>query len=111
MRLFANQNRSAMNHYSDLPTAINELRKQGYTLDFSSGYDCIICGEKKRKFSPEEFQIDEVYRFEADSDPENQSVLYAISSVSGEKGLMVNAYGIYADSLSNDMIAKLSIHH
>ena len=99
-----------MDNYSDLPTAINDLRTKGYTLDFSNGYDCIVCNEIGVKLSPEEFEIDVAYRFEEDSDPENQSVLYAISSKHGLKGLLVNAFGIYADPLADEMIHKLKIH-
>jgi hypothetical protein len=36
-------------------------------------------------------------------------VLYAVSSSSGTKGLLVDAYGVYAESISTDMIKKLQI--
>jgi len=100
-----------MQVYSNLPEAINDLRTKGYVLDFNHEYDCIICKEHDFKLPPDEFTIDAAFRFEDDSDPENQSILYAISSKDGLKGLLVNAYGIYADSMSDEMIAKLSIHH
>lgn len=100
-----------MHSYSTLTEAINDLRSKGYVLDFNSEYDCLACREHEFKLSPAEFSIDGAFRFEDESDPENQSVLYAISSTDGLRGLMVNAFGIYADTLSNEMIEKLSIHH
>ncbi len=42
------------------------------------------------------------------SDVDNESILYAISSkLNDVKGLLVSAYGMYADSASAKMIAKL----
>ncbi|WP_417859396.1 hypothetical protein [Xanthomarina gelatinilytica] len=40
---------------------------------------------------------------------DNESVLYAISSKDGKlKGLVVNAYGIYADYASFKLVQKLN---
>lgn len=100
-----------MRHYADLPQAINDLRTKGYTLDFSPQTDCIVSEKESLRLSPEEFTIDDAFRFEGDSDPENQSILYAISSAHGAKGLLINSYGIYADPLSDAMIHKLTVMH
>jgi hypothetical protein len=44
------------------------------------------------------------------SDVDNESVLYAISSTDGKiKGLLVNAYGVYADYASFKLIQKLNM--
>ena len=43
------------------------------------------------------------------SDVDNESVLYAISSTDGNiKGLLVNAYGTYADYASFKLVQKLN---
>lgn len=43
------------------------------------------------------------------SDVDNESILYAISSPQNNvKGLLVSAYGLYADSASTKLIEKLS---
>jgi hypothetical protein len=43
------------------------------------------------------------------SDVDNESVLYAISSKEGSlKGLLVNAYGMYADYTSFKLVQKLN---
>jgi hypothetical protein len=44
------------------------------------------------------------------SDVDNESILYAISSKQNNmKGILVNAYGIYADTASALLVAKLSL--
>lgn len=52
-----------------------------------------------------------MYRFEGASNPDDQSVLYAISSPKfGVKGVLVNGYGISADAVTDAIIAKLKTH-
>ena len=93
--------------YDTVSQAVNELRKRGYTLDFNLQENCIICNQQK--FNPEDFIIVEVYRYEGDSDPADEAVVYAIESKNGLKGVLVNGYGISAETLSLDMAKKLSM--
>ena len=61
--------------------------------------------------SPDDFEIDKLYRFEGASNPDNQSILYAISSPTpGLKGVLENGCGIAADSDTNKLIEKLNTH-
>lgn len=55
----------------------------------------------------EEFNVDEVHRFEGMSSTDDNSILYAISSKDGIKGTLVDAYGIYAENISEEMRKKL----
>lgn len=93
--------------YDTVSQAVNELRARGYTMDFNLQENCIICN--RQKFDPEDFQIAEVYRFEGDSDPADEAIVYAIESKNGLKGVLVNGYGISAETLSSDMAKKLSM--
>lgn len=97
-----------MKQYATLVDALNDLRARGYTHDFNLRETCLECSQVRRTLQPEEFRIVEVYRFEGMSNPDDNTVLYAIESEDGLKGVLVNAYGVYADPLSSDMVAKLS---
>ena len=94
--------------YETLTGAINGLKQRGYKLDFNLKENCIICEDEE--FHPEDFEISEVYRFEGDTDPADEAVVYAIESKKGQKGILVNAFGIYADPMSDSLIKKLSFH-
>lgn len=94
--------------YNTLLEAINELTKRGYTFNFNIKEDCIECAENNCQLNPDEFEIDEIHRFQEMSDVGDESILYAISSSQDNlKGLLVNAYGIYADTASAKLVKKL----
>ena len=95
--------------YDTLVEAINDFKAKGYTEDFNMQSNCIECKAQNLNLHPKDFTIDEVVRFEGMSNPGDSSVLYAISSNKGLKGLLVDSYGAYADSLSEEMIEKLRI--
>ena len=98
-------------NYGTLFQTINALKVDGYSLDFNIRQDRIVCHQTNTVLSPEDFEIDKLYRFEGASNPDDQSVLYAISSSKfGVKGLLVNGYGISADAATDAIIAKLKTH-
>ena len=98
-----------MRTYTTLSEAINDLAKRGYTANFTIENDCIVCAENMLRLHPEEFTIDEVHRFQEMSDLDNESILYAISSAQhGLKGVLVNAYGIYSETATTELVEKLS---
>lgn len=94
--------------YDTVSAAVNGLKERGYTLDFNLKENCIVCHEDK--FDPEDFEITEVYRFEGNSDPADEAVVYAIESNKGQKGVLVNGYGPSSDAIGADMAKKLSMH-
>ncbi|MBL0232687.1 MAG: phosphoribosylpyrophosphate synthetase [Chitinophagaceae bacterium] len=100
-----------MSSYVTLSETMNDLRKQGYNEDFNLRQSCLECGEKMLSLSADDFKVDQFFRFEGETDPSDESILYAISSERfGIKGLLVNGYGIYSESLTDDMVARLKTH-
>ncbi|MFI5140348.1 MAG: phosphoribosylpyrophosphate synthetase [Sphingobacteriales bacterium] len=99
-----------MKSFDTLTEAINDLKKRGYNLDFNIRDTVVECIETGTQLSANEFEITEVHRFEGDTDPGDELVLYAIESKSGLKGTIVNAFGPYANSISDELIAKLGFH-
>jgi len=57
-----------------------------------------------------DFVIDQTYRFDELSDPEEQSAVYAISSRDGKRhGLLINGHGLYFDSLLTKFLEQVEI--
>jgi hypothetical protein len=100
-----------MKSYDTLTEAITDLKARGFNMDFNLRETQIECATTGRKLSPQEFEITEVYRFEGDTDPGDELVLYAIESKDGLKGTLMNAYGAYSNTMSNELIGKLTVHH
>lgn len=94
--------------YDNVSQAINGLKSRGYTMDFNLAENCIICNNEK--FNPEDFEIIEFHRFEGETNPSDESVVYAIESKTGLKGVLVNAFGIYSEPMSDAILSKISFH-
>lgn len=98
--------------YDSLVEAVADLEKEGYTHDFhlDNQGECLVCHKTGASLSPEEFKIDAVYRFYSQSDPDDETILYAVSSDKFEtKGLLINAFGIYGDYETNKLVEKLIV--
>jgi hypothetical protein len=100
-----------MHAYSTLSEAVNDLQRRGYTDDLAIAGHCVVCDARGVSLDPEAFEIDEFHRFEGISDPDDQSIVYAISSTDGHiRGILVNAYGPDASALTQEMVHKLATH-
>ena len=96
-----------MHTYDTVSEAVNDLRKRGFNLDFDARFDCVVC--KDHTLQPDEFEISEIYRFEGNTDPADEAIVYGIESKHGLRGILVNGYGASADELSNEMVKKLGM--
>ena len=100
-----------MDNYDTVTEALTALKTKGYTMDFNIAFDKLICKENNFCLNPNEFEITEVHRFEGATDPGDEAVVYAVESKDGKtKGVLTSAYGMYADTISTDMLKKLSMH-
>jgi hypothetical protein len=100
-----------MSNYETVVEALAALKARGYTMDFTIDFDKIICKEKNLIFKPEDFEIQEFYRFEGDTNPSDEDIVFAIESKDGLlKGCLTSAYGTYAEGKIADMIKKIAVH-
>lgn len=97
-----------MTSYDTLSQAVTGLKERGYTVDFNLDENCLVCHGDR--FNADDFEIVEVHRFEGDTDPADEAVVYAIASHNGMKGVLVSGYGISAEGMSAEMVKKLGIH-
>ncbi len=94
--------------YDNVVVAINDLRREGFNEDFNLKTHCLECVSNGFQVLADEFEVDGVFRFDGDTNPADESILYAISSEKYNlKGLLIDAYGTYSDPLTSEMIEKL----
>lgn len=101
----------AMPTYDTLTEALNDLRQRGYGLDYNLTGAQACCDEAQEALGPDELTIKEVYRFEGDSNPDDNMVLYAIESrkTPTNKGVLVAAYGSDVETEAATFIQRLDI--
>lgn len=92
-----------------LSERMNSLKDAGFDEEFAVNESGMVAkdGEPPKIFQPTEVRIDTFYRFEGESDPSDSSVLYAIETNDGLKGVLVDAYGAYADEHTTNFIKEV----
>lgn len=97
--------------YTTLSEAVNDLQRRGYTDDLRVDDRKLFCTTRKEALDPVDFHIDEFHRFEGNTDPEDESIVYAISSDKhGLKGILINAFGPDASPLIQELVRRLNTH-
>ncbi|WP_316633738.1 hypothetical protein [uncultured Flavobacterium sp.] len=89
-------------HYATVSKALDQLNEKGFTFDFNLNEDVIMK-------NPEKFEIVHVYRYEGDSDPGDEAVVYGIKSSTGKKGVYVAGFSANSDSETAKILLELSI--
>lgn len=97
-----------------LPTlseTLAQLKKEGYTEDFNLNGDFLAGQRSAIQLAPDEFVVDQHFRFEGPTDPADEAVLYAISSAHFNlKGTLVNGYGTSSDEAADHLIRAIRQH-
>ena len=95
--------------YNNLVEATNDLMKRGYTENLSLEGDTVDDKDKNIHMTADDIEIDEFYRFEGASNPDDNAIVYAVTSKKYNlKGVLVNAFGTYANNSSSAILAKLN---
>jgi hypothetical protein len=82
-----------------LVSCLNELLKTGFNKQFKVTKNGLKELSTNQIFQPEDIKVLNFYRFEGNSDPADNSILYAIETTDGTRGTLVDAYGPYSDTL------------
>ena len=95
--------------YTNMVEAIEESKKRGFTANFEFLDQEFRDVDSGRTFKADELTIVEHYRFEGASDPDDMSVVYAIESDDGLKGIVADAFGLYANPDLGEFLGNVNI--
>lgn len=96
------------NHmYKTAIEAIQCLRKEGYTADLKVYENGIFY--KDSQFRADEFEITHTFRFENNTDPIDDAVVYGIKSNTNNKGILIITNAVYFGPISQTLMNKLEI--
>ena len=97
-----------MTPMTTLSETLHRLKAAGYTEDFNLENPDPAGNSATIRRTPEAFVIDQHFRFEGNSDPDDEAVVYAISSARFNlKGTLVNGYGINSNAAADELIKAL----
>lgn len=87
----------SLHNLKSLSQVSNELRKQGYKTEFNFKDGKLIPLGKDHSYTASDVAIRREFRFEGETNPADESILYALECKDGEKGIISNGYGAYAN--------------
>lgn len=79
-----------------LSQILNKLHSKGLDKEFKmSDHGRMQSPDGEKIYDPEDLMIIKTYRFEGESDPSDNSVLYLLEDKDGNIGYVMDAYGMY----------------
>jgi hypothetical protein len=88
---------NSMPFMKSLSMCLNRMATEGYTEDFKVTDEGMEATERNPPYHPDEINVVNFFRFEGESDPSDNAILYVIETNDGKKGTLVDAYGVYND--------------
>ena len=89
---------------------LKDLAKRGFSTEFNSEKGYLLDPASNKKYFPANVKIVEHHRFEGESSADDMSVVYALESEDGVKGVIVNSFGIYSNPVIDEFIKKIEEH-
>jgi hypothetical protein len=98
-----------IDHTHEMP-AIRRLEGLGYTAEFvAEGGETLRVSGTDRRYAADDARIHDYYRFEGVSDPDDMSVIYAVEMGDGTRGMLIDAFGTYADPLIAAIVDRMHV--
>jgi hypothetical protein len=92
-----------------LGRVIDVLGRRGYTEHFRAVDGGLVALDSGERFDSKDLTIRGYYRFEGTSDPDDMAITYAIETRSGVRGVLIDAFGVYADPATSRALENVPI--
>jgi len=83
---------TTMPYMTSLHSCLNRIVGDGYTDDFKPTVKGLQSKNTNRVYKPQEVKVLNFFRFEGNSNPADNAILYIIETMDGQKGTLVNSY-------------------
>lgn len=91
------ENNDLIPHMKSLSMLSNKMVLDGYDDDFKITDQGLKSLKTGKIYQPDQINVINYFRFEGQSDPNDNTIMYVIESSDGLKGTLIDAYGAYAD--------------
>jgi hypothetical protein len=103
-RNISNNNNTFM---TTLTERVNHAVKDGFVDNMKVTRQGLYSCNNDKVYLPNEVKIVDFCRFEGASDPDDNEIMYLIETNDGDKGILIDAFGTYADEYINNFITKV----
>src|ERR1700761_9220077 len=90
-----------------LTSCVNKAVQDGYIDNFKVEKNSLHSSRKEKDYTPADITVKNFYRFEGQSDPADNAIMYTIETTDGAKGILIDAYGTYADDSVNKFMEQV----
>jgi hypothetical protein len=94
-----------------LSESVNHAVKKGFNEHFKFSSIGLTTEPEGKYYSPKDVRIVNFYRFEGYSDPQDNAILYLLETSDHKKGVLIDAYGTYADDKLSNFIREVEEIH
>ncbi len=91
-----------------LDECLSKTIQQGFTETFRVAGDRLIGIRPGYFYTSDQVSIVHYFRFEAHSHAQDSTILYMIETKDGRKGTLIDAYDVYADSMTSDFVNEMA---
>ena len=92
------QIREQVPYMNTLTSCVNKVVKDGYVEQFKVTRGGLAAMSKDIVFQSGDVRVINFYRFEGQSYPGDNAILYVIETSDGTKGTLIDGYGAYSDT-------------
>lgn len=97
-----------------LSEVLNSLIKRGITKEIGMNeQNEMVLGKNEKVYQPQDLCIVKSYRFEGESNPDDNAVLYLIEDMDGQLATLLDTYGAtsnYNGEAFDNFLRKVPIH-
>lgn len=90
-----------------LSKSLKEAIAKGFTANYKVISRGLCLEDEKIIYTPADIKISDFYRFEGYNDPDDSAILFLLETGTGNKGTLLDAYGVYANPVISDFIRRV----
>lgn len=98
---------NSSNYMNTLTQCVNKALKEGFTDSMQVTRSGLLDTTRNKTYQPTQITVVDFYRFEGESDPADNTIMYKIETTDGAKGILIDAYGPYADENVNKFMQEV----
>ncbi|MEJ7587020.1 MAG: hypothetical protein WKI04_05615 [Ferruginibacter sp.] len=98
------------NTLNTINSIVHDLQTEGFVHTFSIIKDEIGCSGPRKLYKPGEIKIVKENKYSANPYSASSTIIYALETNDGYKGILINRCGMYSDKAIEKFIQKTSAY-